>query len=237
MKNIRLSVFRHVFCNIFIVTILVVLFCATYTGGVLSAFSSSEKDPHYHGNLNSRKVSLMINVYQGTEFIEPIMDAFAALHFKATFFIGGSWAEKNPNTLVSMRDRGFEIGNHGYLHRDHKKLSAQQNREEIFVTHQLVKNLADVEMKLFAPPSGSFGLTALETAYNLGYKTIMWTRDTIDWRDHNAEVITSRATRNAKGGDLILMHPTKETLEALPGILNWFYVNGFIVTTVSDCLT
>ena len=64
----------------------------------------------------------------------------------------------------------------------------------------------------------------------------MWTRDTIDWRDKDAELIYQRAIKNAKGGDLILMHPTEKTLEALPKIIDYFQTNGFNLTTVTQTL-
>lgn len=55
----------------------------------------------------------------------------------------------------------------------------------------------------------------------LEYKVIMWTRDTIDWRDHDADIIYQRAIRDIKAGDLILMHPTDQTVAALPRILDY----------------
>ena len=91
-------------------------------------------------------------------------------------------------------------------------------------------------MTLFAPPSGAYDKTTVSCASSLGYKTIMWTRDTVDWRDKDAELIYSRAIKNAKGGDLILMHPTEKTLEALPKIITWFKDNGFNLTTVSNTI-
>ena len=92
-------------------------------------------------------------------------------------------------------------------------------------------------MNLFAPPSGAYSKTTVEVASNLGYQTIMWTRDTIDWRDKDADLIYSRAVKDAKGGDLVLMHPTEKTLEALENIIITLQEKGLKVTTVSDTLS
>ena len=89
-------------------------------------------------------------------------------------------------------------------------------------------------MTLFAPPSGAYNNKTLEIANNLNYKTIMWSKDTIDWRDKDENLIYSRATNNAKNGDLILMHPTQETLSALPKIIEFYKNNNFNLTTVSN---
>ena len=89
-------------------------------------------------------------------------------------------------------------------------------------------------MTLFAPPSGAFSKTTLQVAEQLGYKTIMWSRDTIDWRDQNVDLIVKRATSNIDGGELILMHPTKCTDLALDTVLNYYKTNGFQICTVSE---
>lgn len=91
-------------------------------------------------------------------------------------------------------------------------------------------------MNLFAPPSGSFNNATLQAANELGYKTIMWTKDTIDWRDKDTDLITKRATVNVQGGDFILMHPTYNTSLALEQILDYYENNNLIATTVTKNL-
>ena len=73
-------------------------------------------------------------------------------------------------------------------------------------------------------------------AESLNYKTIMWTRDTIDWRDQDEEIIFKRAIKDLSNGDLILMHPTPKTVQALTKILSYAINNGFEPSTVSACL-
>ena len=199
-------------------------------------FSYQNEDVIYHGNQDSNKVSLMINVYWGTEYLEGILDTLDKYDTKCTFFVGGQWVEKEPEMLKEICARGHEIANHGYFHKDQEYLDYSQNFEEIKVNHELVKTLLGVEMNLFAPPSGSFNKSTLEASKNLGYSTIMWTKDTIDWRDKDANLIYSRATKSIKGGDLILAHPTEKTLQALPLILEYYKLNNFVATTVSECL-
>ena len=89
-------------------------------------------------------------------------------------------------------------------------------------------------MNLFAPPSGAFSDTTLQVAKKLGYSTIMWTRDTIDWRDQNEELIYTRATKQLKGGDLILMHPTKATSQALDRIVQYVLSQNLKIVPVSE---
>ena len=91
-------------------------------------------------------------------------------------------------------------------------------------------------MALFSPPGGSYNNHTTKAATSLGYKTIMWTRDTIDWRDKNSQLIFNRATTNMCGGDLILAHPTECTAMALQGIIDHAKATGLKLTTVSETL-
>ena len=84
------------------------------------------------------------------------------------------------------------------------------------------------------PPSGSYGLQTLEAAEFLGYTTIMWSKDTIDWRDKDSNLIYKRATKNMQNGDIILMHPTECTKLALSDIILEYQKNGFSLVTVSQ---
>lgn len=199
----------------------------------------------YEGDRNGGKVALMFNVYEGTEYVEQIARLLAERGMNATFFLGGIWAERNGDTVVRLAADGFELGNHGYLHRDHAALSAERNRSEIVITERLLSaTLADLPAeeqaaalpKLFAPPSGSMGDAMHTVCEQLGYTVVMWTRDTIDWRDHDAALITERALRDLAAGDLILMHPTAATVQALPAVLDGIAAAGLTADTVTAVL-
>jgi probable sporulation protein (polysaccharide deacetylase family) len=233
MKKERLKLFRNVFANLLIAVMLIVLMGVSYFGGVLNVFSSGDYTVYYHGLLENKSVSLMINVYWGDEYLEPMLDILKEHEVKTTFFVGGMWASKNNEMLKRMIEDGHELGNHGFYHKDHKTLSLEKNQEEIYNTHQLIKSITGVEMKLFAPPSGAFSQTTLNVAKNLGYHTVMWTKDTIDWKEKNSQVIFNRAVKNASGGDLILMHPTEATLATLEKIIEYFKDKSLNLTTVS----
>ena len=138
--------------------------------------------------------------------------------------------------LNRIKEDGHEIANHGYFHKDHDKISAERNREEISMTEQVIEKTCGVKTKLFMPPSGAFNQTTLKVAGELGYKTIMWSKDTIDWRDKNPTLIYNRATQNIAGGDLILMHPTLATSEVLEDIIVSLKRGGWNLVTVSKNL-
>ena len=221
-----------------IIIVFMLMFLITYIGASIYqyVFSYENNDIIYNGNRDSNNVSFMINVYWGTEYIDSMLDIFNKYNVKTTFFVGGQWVEKNINVLDKIIQHGHEIGNHGYFHKDHERLNYEQNYDEINVTHQLIKANYNLDMNLFAPPSGSFNQSTISSCKELGYQTIMWTKDTIDWRDKNVNQIFLRATNNITGGDFILAHPTDCTVKALPLILEYYKINNINATTVSNCL-
>lgn len=242
MSNLQVIVYimkkksYHIISNIVIAFVLVFLFMCTTNVNANYVFSYSNPDVIYNGNENSNKVSLMINVYWGNEYIEPMLDVLDEYGVKTTFFVGGSWASKYPDILKEIVSRGHELGNHGYYHKDQDKLNYDQNYNEINMCHKVVKSLTNINMKLFAPPSGAFNKSTIEASSNLGYQTIMWSLDTIDWRDKDDNLIFDRATKKAKGGSLVLCHPTEHTLRALPNILKNYQNKGLGVVPVGENL-
>lgn len=226
--------FRIVLGNIVICATVAALLLVTVTAGAAQP-SAQNGEPFYSGKSDT-KVSLMINVYWGTEYIRPMLDVMARYNVTTTFFVGGSWVAGNCDTLKSIHSAGHEIGNHGYYHKDHSKLDGAYNLKEIRSAHAAVKDVLGIDMTLFAPPSGAFADETLSAAAQLGYRTVMWTRDTIDWRDHDSELIYKRAVKNVKGGDLILMHPTECTLNALERIIVEVFAAGLRIAPVSEVL-
>jgi probable sporulation protein (polysaccharide deacetylase family) len=227
--------FVHGTCNVILATVVLCVFALTIFVPI-SPQTVQTFAPIYNGDRKGNKVSLMINVYWGTEYLDDMLKTLENEGVKTTFFVGGCWVAKNGEMLEKIYNTGNEIGNHGYNHKDHQKLSLEAQTREIEITHKLVKSIIGIEMNLFAPPSGSYNKKTLSVADSLGYKTIMWSKDTIDWRDKDSSLVISRATKNIQAGDLVLMHPTEHTAKALLEIIQILKSKGLTVAPVSEVL-
>ena len=199
--------------------------------------TSAADGAYRHGNRDGDGVSLMINVYWGTEEVYRMLDVFDEYAAKATFFIGGSWADDNVECLKEIVKRGHEVGSHGYFHKDCEGLSYEKTTEEIELSSNLILLATGKKVDLFAPPSGSYDKTTLRACNDKNMKLILWSRDTVDWRDKDSSVTFDRATNGVKGGELILMHPMTATAEALPKILDYYKQNGLRTVTVTENIT
>lgn len=234
--------FRNFCANFVIVSILLLVFGVSF----VAAYPVEEKieqvnNAVYNGKTDCGKIALTFNVYERADNVAKIAEILDEYGFKSTFFVGGCWAAKNGDTLLKLASSGHEIGNHGYSHLDHAKLSQKRNEEEIRITEKVIDtslcSLPDyANSKLFAPPSGSMSNAMFSACDNLGYTVIMWTHDTIDWRDHNSDLIFERTTKNLKAGDIILMHPTDATVAALPKILDYVKSQNLVADTVSNVI-
>lgn len=231
--DVKRKVFVNVVANVVLIAVVSVVALAVFGGGVISVFSENKNAPIYRGN-GENCVSLMINVYWGNEYLEEMLQILAKYGVKCTFFVGGSWVAKYPELLKAIADGGHEIGNHGYNHKEHSKLTYLQNSDEILACNRIILATIGVKPTLFMPPSGDFGENTIKSVEDCNMKMIMWSRDTIDWRDKNEQVIYERCTKNIRSGELILMHPTLCTKNVMERVIKFHIQNGNRIVTVGE---
>ncbi|MNO57224.1 Peptidoglycan-N-acetylmuramic acid deacetylase PdaA precursor [compost metagenome] len=194
-------------------------------------------EPIYRGNPAKPMVSLMINVAWGNQYIVPMLDILDEENVKVTFFLDGSWLSKNPELATEMLKRGHEMENHAYTHPNMSTLSRARATVEIEKTQKLLKESLGVTNQWFAPPSGDFDQETVEIARSLGLKTVLWTVDTVDWRNPAPESIVAKITSKAEPGTLVLMHPTASSSKALKAMIRGIKAKGLQLGTVSQTLS
>ncbi|OKP79069.1 hypothetical protein A3844_13860 [Paenibacillus helianthi] len=193
--------------------------------------------PIYRGNPAKPMVSLMINVAWGNQYIIPMLDILDQEQVKVTFFLDGSWLSHNKELAMEMQKRGHEMENHAYTHPNMSTLSRARATAEIQKTQNLLKESLGVTNIWFAPPSGDFDQETVEIAASLGLKTVLWTLDTVDWRNPSPESIITKISSKTEPGTLILMHPTASSSQALKGMIRGIKAKGLQLGTVSQTLS
>ena len=194
-------------------------------------------EPIYKGNPNKPMVGLMINVAWGNEFIVPMLDILDEEKVKATFFFDGSWLKKNPDMAKEIQKRGHELENHAYTHPNMSQLSEYRASMEISKTQKLLKESLGVDNTWFAPPSGDFNQQTVRIAHGLGLKTVLWTLDTVDWRNPSPDSVVNKISNKVEAGTLILMHPTASSSKALKGMIRGIKAKRLIPGTVGQTLS
>lgn len=193
--------------------------------------------PVYKGNPEKPMVSFVINVAWGNEYIPQILATLKENRVFATFFLEGRWVKNHPDLAKMIVDAGHEVGNHSFTHPDMKILSAGKIREEIVKTNEVIKATTGKSVSWFAPPSGSYREEVVKIAAEEGLGTIMWSVDTIDWKEPAPSVLINRVVTKIHPGALVLMHPTKSTADALDQLIKKIKEKNLEIHTVSKLLS
>ena len=199
---------------------------------VLPSISRRHFQPIYRGRSDRPWVALAFNVDWGQEHLGTILDELDRHRVRGTFFLTGRWARQFPEMARQIARRGHEIGNHGMDHLHPKELSDQQLRRLILDAEKLLESITSQRPRLFAPPYGEVDGRIVAIAAELGYYTVMWTVDTLDWQRPPPQAIVERVSERLVNGSIILMHPTEPTAQALPRVLQILKERGLQPVTV-----
>lgn len=192
--------------------------------------------PIYQGNPKKDYAAFICNVAWGTEYIDELLNLLEEHQVRISFFLEGRWAANNPDKVEQIHEYGHEIGNHGYSHYMMSDLNRDKIREEIEKTNQEISEITGTKAELFGPPAGDFDEDVLRVASNLDMYTILWSLDTIDWKEPGVDYMTDKILNNIHPGAIILMHPTEDTVTALDEILTGLESKEYEVLPVSQLI-
>lgn len=192
--------------------------------------------PIRHGNTEDQSVTFLINVAWGEEFVPGILNTLANKNIAATWFLVGIWVKANPELTRQIAETQ-ELANHGYSDRYlTKDLSTTKMAEDLTATSNLIESLTGTRTKFFSPHKGEYNITLLEISESTNHQLILWSIDTIDWRDPSPEEIYERVLDKLHPGATILMHPRENTLRALPALVDSIQQKGYSIIPLSELL-
>lgn len=189
---------------------------------------------------DQKVVALTFDHSWGNKFTPSILDTLQQNNLKVTFFIMGPWAQKYPEVAQRMVKDGHEIASHGYRHENYGDMTTEWVKSDIEKAHAQIKEVTGVEPTLLRPPNGHYSQQSLKATDELGYKTIIWNIDSLDWKNPGRDVIIERVTKRLKPGGIILLHASDtpvQTAEALPILIEKIKAEGYQIVTVGELLT
>ncbi|MDD6484746.1 MAG: polysaccharide deacetylase family protein [Clostridiales bacterium] len=193
----------------------------SFTSRTVQVFNVNGREiPIYCVERGDNKIALTFDCAWNDDDIDEILDILDEYECKATFFVVGDWAQKYGDSLLKIKNRGHEIGNHSYNHADYTKLSSVQIDEDLAKCDSIIEEITGSQPKLVRAPSGGYNNTVIQTCEGRGDIYIQWSVDGIDYGDADPDGIYRRVCSNIKAGDIILLHNgTKYTAKVLPQIL------------------
>ena len=189
-------------------------------------------------NVDGPYIAMTFDDGPSPETTPRLLDLLKERNIKATFFMIGQNAERNPNIVKRILAEGHEIGNHSWTHPQLSKLSDERVTDEITKTQDAIKAACGYTPVILRPPYGA--ITARQKEWiekQFGLSVIIWSVDPFDWKRPGASVIEQRILAGARPGAIILSHDIhKQTVDAMPSTLDALAAKGFKFVTVSQLI-
>ena len=189
-------------------------------------------------NVDGPYIAMTFDDGPSPETTPRLLDILKQRNIKATFFMIGQNAERNPAIVKRILAEGHEIGNHSWTHPQLSKLSDDRVTEEINKTQNAIKDSSGYTPVLMRPPYGA--ITARQKDWiekQFGLNVIIWSVDPFDWKRPGASVIEERILAGARPGAIVLSHDIhKQTVDAMPATLDALAAKGFKFVTVSQLI-
>jgi peptidoglycan/xylan/chitin deacetylase (PgdA/CDA1 family) len=191
------------------------------------------------GTTSRLRVALTFDAGGPSEPTARILDILAKHHVHSTFFLTGDWANLNPDLVRRIHSEGHEIGNHTMHHPDLRTLPDQGVCTELNQAEQVIFSLTGVTTRpYYRPPYGGRDSRVRALAAQIGYRTVYWTIDTLDWQTTaTSDSITKIVMDNIKNGAIMLMHAGSQVeSETLNGLMTKIEQMGYQMVTVTQVL-
>ena len=185
-------------------------------------------------NIDATKPMIALTFDDGPypKVTQRIVNALLENNSRATFFQVGSRMEKHEEFVLNMANEGMQIGNHTYTHVIFNQYNIEQCISELNDTNDLMNRVIGVQSFVVRTPGGAYN-EALLAAIN--GPIILWSMDTLDWKNQDADRIVNQILNEVKDGDIILMHDLYETTaEACEVVIPELIKRGYQLVTVDE---
>ncbi len=208
------------------------------TVAVLSRHIVARLLPIYKVEVEQPRIALSFDATWGTSRTDRLLEILRRHGVKTTFFLAGNWVKSYPEYVRKIAAEGHEIGNHSYTHPHMATLSREQIRQELEENQRRIDALVGrPDVLLFRPPFGEYDDAVIEVASELGYYTVQWSIDSLDWQDLSADAMIARILRSVERGDIILFHNDgTHTPEAVDRLIPMLKEKGFQIVPVSQLI-
>ena len=173
---------------------------------------------------------------------EGIVAELERTQTKATFFVGGRWAEQDPARVRRLlADSRFEVESHAYHHPHLTTLGSTDVTAEISKANDVLTPLLGHPPRFLRAPYGESNARVVRVARSLGLTVIGFD---LASGDPDPKFDRARLTRwvlqEVKPGSIVVFHVNGRgwhTAEALPAILAGLAKKGLEPVTVAELLS
>lgn len=223
-----------------VAALLFVVSAPTHTGAAQVVFADTSDKPVWRVMTDEKLIALTFDDGPHPHNTDAVLAVLAKYDVKATFFEIGRNIELYPDVTRRVVAAGHEIGNHTYHHPHLSRVTDETLLEELAACGRAAEATVGTVPVLFRPPEGARTAERCKLLGDEGYRQILWSVDTNDWRGRSAEEISRVVLRSVKPGDIILMHDYVarrfQGAAALETIIPALQKEGYRFVTVSELL-
>ena len=207
--------------------------------GIIRVNKHSKKNVDYdifsYHEINRNQPMIALTFDDGPNYhTGEVLDILEKYHIKATFFVLGCNISGHENFIRRMNQLGMEIGNHMYSHQLLTKLNDKQIMNELNMVDSSIYRIIGKKPTLIRP---SYGMFPHRLKKMLDRPIIIWSIDTLDWKNHQSKKIYQHVIQHVHDGDIILMHDIyRATANSLEMIIPHLLKKGYQFVTVSELL-
>lgn len=215
-------------------------FTGKLSSGVLTTIGLLAKEmPIFSVKKHQKEICLTFDISWGQNTLPLVLSVLQENQVRATFFLSGPWAVRHPVEVKTIIDGGHEIASHGDRHINLSQYPREVVVENISKSYQDLLSVAGRVAPFFRPPNGDYDDVVIDTARELGFETVIWAVDSLDWKNPGPDYMVNRVLRRAFSGAIILCHASDSSKEihiALPGIIKGLREKGYKLVTLSQLI-
>ncbi len=191
----------------------------------------------HRGPSEIREVALSFDDGPSSVYTPRVLRILRERGVRATFFVLGRAAEREPDLLAAIAAAGHDFGNHGYSHTSFRSLYPSQIEDELDRTADTVELATALRPRFVRPPYGRFPPSSVELMGRRGEDVVLWSVDAADWTGATPAEVAEAVVRATIPGGVILLHDTEPTtVAALPLVLDGLARRGFRVVDLAELL-
>ena len=155
-----------------------------------------------------------------------VLDLLAQAGVRATFFLLGEQALRQPALVRRIAAEGHAIGNHTFSHRHPWALTWHQAVAQVQGGCNAIEAVLGQRPQFYRAPHGRHRRCMTDAAVACGETSVGWDLSAVDWGPLGTAPRIAARLRRVRAGDIVLMHDGRnrhnrpeELLRVLPGFL------------------
>lgn len=192
-----------------------------------------------YANPNKKQIVFTFDAGASANSFVKILEIAKDHNIKTTFFITGKFAEKFPDLVKQAANEGHEIFNHTYSHPHLTQLTDEQIENELIKAEQIISNITGATtLPYFRPPYKERDERVLAIVRELGYQSVVWTIDALDWMSEKTDQeVKEKIYSGLKNGAIILMHAGDNiTGNILDEVFTYIENQGYKIVSLTEGL-